>query len=64
MERLIKAFKTHCAEIDFDAGCVNGFVRVLQGISTNSWAITIVISKALCLAIFIVFFLFELQLNF
>ena len=36
IERLVKAFKTHRAEIDFDAGCVNAFVKVLQGISANS----------------------------
>ena len=36
IERLVKAFKTHFAEIDFDAGCVNGFVQVLLGISANS----------------------------
>ena len=30
IERLVKAFKTHRAAIDFDAGFVNGFVPVLQ----------------------------------
>jgi hypothetical protein len=35
-ECLVKAFKTHRAEIDFNAGCVNGFVKVLQGISEKS----------------------------
>jgi hypothetical protein len=32
IERLVKAFKTHRAAIDFDAGFVNGFVPVLQGL--------------------------------
>jgi hypothetical protein len=36
IECLIKAFKTHCTKIDFNAGCVNGFVKMLQGISVNS----------------------------
>ena len=36
IERLVKAFKTHRAEIDFDAGCLNAFVKVLQGVSVNS----------------------------
>ena len=30
IERLVKAFKTHRTEIDFDTGCVNGFVKVLS----------------------------------
>jgi hypothetical protein len=36
IEGLVKAFKTHRAEIDFDAGFVNGFVEVIQGVSANS----------------------------
>jgi hypothetical protein len=36
IERLVKAFKTHRAAIDFDAGFVNGFVQVLQGVSGHS----------------------------
>jgi hypothetical protein len=35
IERLVKAFKTHRAAIDFDAGFVNGFVRTLQGDSAS-----------------------------
>jgi hypothetical protein len=30
IERLVKAFKTHRAAIDFDAGFVNGFVPDLK----------------------------------
>jgi hypothetical protein len=30
IERLVKAFKTHRAAIDFDAGFVNGFVPQLK----------------------------------
>jgi hypothetical protein len=36
IERLVKAFKTHRAAIDFDAGFVNGFVPVLQGVIANN----------------------------
>jgi hypothetical protein len=36
IERLIKAFKIHRTEIDFNAGFVNGFDKVLQGVSANS----------------------------
>jgi hypothetical protein len=36
IERLVKAFKTHRAAINFDAGLVNGFVQVLQGVIANS----------------------------
>jgi len=32
IERVVKAFKTHRAAIDFDAGFVNGFVPVLQSV--------------------------------
>jgi hypothetical protein len=35
IERLVKSFKTHRAAIDFDAGFLNGFVKVLQGEGTN-----------------------------
>jgi hypothetical protein len=30
IERLVKAFKTHRAAIDFDAGFVNGFVQPFE----------------------------------
>ena len=33
---LVKAFKTHGAAIDFDAGFVNGFVPVLQSVIVNN----------------------------
>ena len=36
IERLVKAFKTHRAAIDFDAGFVNGFVPVLQSVIVNN----------------------------
>jgi hypothetical protein len=36
IERLVKAFKTHWAAIDFDAGFVNGFVPVLQDVIANN----------------------------
>ena len=36
IERLVKAFKIHRTEIDFNAGFVNGFDKVLQGVSANS----------------------------
>ena len=32
IERLVKAFKTHRAAIDFDAGFVNGFVPKMEGV--------------------------------
>ena len=32
IERLMKAFKTHRAAIDFDAGFVNGFVPKMEGV--------------------------------
>ena len=32
IERLVKAFKTHRAAIDFDAGFVNGFVPKIEGV--------------------------------
>ena len=32
IECLVKAFKTHRAAIDFDAGFVNGFVPVIEGV--------------------------------
>ncbi len=35
IERLVKAFKAHCALINIDAGFVNGFVPVLQGVIAN-----------------------------
>jgi hypothetical protein len=36
IECLVKAFKTHRAAIYFDAGIVNGFVPVLQGVIGNN----------------------------
>jgi hypothetical protein len=36
IECLVKAFKTHRATIHFDAGFVNVFVKVLQGVIANS----------------------------
>ena len=36
IECLVKAFKTHRAMIDFDAGFVNRFVHVLQGVIANN----------------------------
>ena len=36
IERLVKAFKTHRAAIDFDAGFVNGFVPELQCVIVNN----------------------------
>ena len=36
IERLVKAFKTHRAAIDFDAGFMNGFVPVLQSVIVNN----------------------------
>jgi hypothetical protein len=35
IKRLVKSFKTHRAAIDFDAGFLNGFVKVLQGKGAN-----------------------------
>jgi hypothetical protein len=32
IERLVRAFKTHRAALDFDAGFVNGFVHVIDGV--------------------------------
>jgi hypothetical protein len=32
IECLVKAFKTHWAAVDFDAGFVNGFVPVIEGV--------------------------------
>jgi hypothetical protein len=32
IERLVQAFKTHRAAIDFDAGFVNGFVPKMEGV--------------------------------
>ena len=32
IERLVKAFKTHRTAVDFDAGFVNGFVPVIEGV--------------------------------
>jgi hypothetical protein len=32
----VKKFKAHPSEIAFDAGSMNGFVKVLQGVSVNS----------------------------
>ena len=32
IERLVKAFKTHRAAIDFDAAFVNGFVPKIEGV--------------------------------
>jgi hypothetical protein len=59
IERLVKTFKTHPTQINFNAGCVNGFVQVLQGVRVNSepskGAIIVIVSKALCFAIFAVF---------
>jgi hypothetical protein len=31
-ECLVKAFKTHRAAVNFDAGFVNGFVPVIEGV--------------------------------
>jgi hypothetical protein len=36
IECLVKAFKTDHTKIDFDAGFMNGFVKVFQGVSANS----------------------------
>jgi hypothetical protein len=36
IEHLVKAFKTHRAVINFDAGFVNGFVPELQGVIGNN----------------------------
>jgi hypothetical protein len=36
IEHLVKAFKTHRATINSDAGFVNGFFQVLQGIIVNN----------------------------
>ena len=32
IERLVKAFKTHRAAIDFDSGFMNGFVPKIEGV--------------------------------
>ena len=36
IEHLVKAFKTHRAAINFDAGFMNGFVPVLQCVKGNN----------------------------
>jgi hypothetical protein len=36
IECLIKAFKAHCAASNGNAGFVNGFVQVLQGVIAKS----------------------------